>query len=297
VNACWEQSGNIAPVYVDGNLESPGTNGLFAPELESCKELAFATNQDGSRNLEDLVSYNSARPRNSLPYQRRGIDFNWSYNFPLNRAFESVPGSVALTVRGTRALESSGVQQASSAFGYTGVNPDACGKKFEDADPYNHPASNPTFIGNRYTCLDLVGQIGSSVFIPGVAATPKWTGNIVGSYLNGNFTGSLSARYVGGANFDNLFVDDPSDPRYYARDGRPTAATIDNNRVNPYVNLSLNGSYDLKVANLKQFQVFGTINNLVDKTPPFTGGGISGASAQYSDTLGRAYRMGVRMKF
>jgi outer membrane receptor protein involved in Fe transport len=43
--------------------------------------------------------------------------------------------------------------------------------------------------------------------------------------------------------------------------------------------------------------VFGSINNLFDKSPPFTGGGISGASAGFHDTYGRAYRMGVRMQF
>jgi outer membrane receptor protein involved in Fe transport len=49
---------------------------------------------------------------------------------------------------------------------------------------------------------------------------------------------------------------------------------------------------------MKQFQVFGSINNLFDKDPPFTGGGsLSGASAGYHDTMGRAYRMGVRLKF
>jgi outer membrane receptor protein involved in Fe transport len=43
--------------------------------------------------------------------------------------------------------------------------------------------------------------------------------------------------------------------------------------------------------------VTGTINNLFDKSPPFTGGGISGASAGFHDTMGRSYRMGVRMEF
>ncbi len=73
--------------------------------------------------------------------------------------------------------------------------------------------------------------------------------------------------------------------------------SVDNNHVKPYANFALNGSYNLHVGNLKQFQVFGSINNLFDKTPPFTGGGISGASSQYHDIMGRAYRMGVRLSF
>ena len=80
-------------------------------------------------------------------------------------------------------------------------------------------------------------------------------------------------------------------------DGRFLNGSVDNNWVKPYFNFSLNGSYNLKVGDMKQFQVFGSINNLFNRTPPFTGGGISGASAQYHDTQGRAYRMGVRLKF
>jgi outer membrane receptor protein involved in Fe transport len=96
---------------------------------------------------------------------------------------------------------------------------------------------------------------------------------------------------------DNRWCDDADCPYYQNELGQFLLGSVDDNRVEPYFNFSLNGSYNLKVGNLRQFQVFGSINNLLDKTPPFTGGGISGASAGYHDTMGRAYRMGVRMKF
>jgi outer membrane receptor protein involved in Fe transport len=67
--------------------------------------------------------------------------------------------------------------------------------------------------------------------------------------------------------------------------------------VKPYFNFSLNASYNLDVADLKQFQVFGSVNNLFDKDPPWSGGFISGANSQFHDTMGRSYRMGVRMRF
>jgi hypothetical protein len=257
---------------------------------------------NGSPDLEDLVSYNASRPQNALPYERRGIDFSWNYNFPLNRAFESLPGSMSLRITGTRALESSGIREQASTVAFVGANPDSCGAKYDVAEPARNTdgvLTGATAVYNRHTCVDLVGQIRSSVFIPGVTATPKWSGNFSASYLLGNLTSTISARYIGGANFDNTWVDDPSDSRYYAADGsgRLSAVSVDNNRVDPYLNFSLNGSYDLKVANVKQFQVFGSVNNLFDKSPPFTGGGISGASPGFNDTLGRAYRMGVRLKF
>ncbi len=309
VTACWTASGNIAPTYgPDGETTDPGVNGKFDANNPYCQQLTFAQQLDqdgnpvvGSRDLQDLTSYSSARPQNGLPYQRRGIDFSLNYNFPLNRAFESLPGSVALSVRGTRAMESSGVSQQVVTTG-TAAATDPCSLAYERADPQNYAlnadGSRGTFrVLNVYQCLNLVGQIRSNVFVPGVAATPKWTGNATASYLYGNLTTTLGARYVGGASFDNTWIDDPAQAGYYNANGQLTNATVDNNHVDPYLVFSLNGSYDVKVANLKQFQVFATINNLFNKDPPFTGGGISGASASYSDTLGRAYRMGVRLKF
>ncbi len=309
MSACWNASGNVAPTYgPDGETTDPGINGQFDTNNFYCQQLTFAQQVDsngvpvtGSRDLQDLTSYTSARPQNGLPYQRRGIDFSLAYNFPLNRAFESLPGSIALSVRGTRAMESSGVQQSVAPLGSVAPT-DACSLAYTQADPQNYTlnadGSQGTFaLRNLYKCLDLVGQIRSNVFIPGVASTPKWTGNITGSYLYGDFTGTLSARYVGGARFDNTWLDDPAAAGYYDATGQFTNLTVDNNQVDPYLLFNLNASYNLTVANLKQFQVFGTINNLLNKDPPFTGGGISGASPQYSDTLGRAYRVGVRLKF
>jgi outer membrane receptor protein involved in Fe transport len=313
VTACFEGSnGGLTSDYFNQSGETPLPPNLA---LAPCRELTFATALDpngnpipGQVNLQDLVSYNSARPANSLPYQRRGLDFNVSYNFPLNRAFESLPGSMALNVRATRAMESSGVQQSSNALGYYGDNPSgACGAKWDAADRFNHEnndLSRPlrsnvlgTYVVNRYTCVDLVGQIRSSVFIPGVAASPTWSGNVTASYLLGNLTTSVLMRYIGGARFDNTWIDDPSQPGYYAANGLPSNASVDNNKVKSYARFDLTGSYNLQIPNMRQFRIFGSITNLMDKTPPFTGGGISGATAGYHDTLGRSYRLGIQTQF
>jgi outer membrane receptor protein involved in Fe transport len=118
----------------------------------------------------------------------------------------------------------------------------------------------------------------------------------------GDLSTSLSARYIGGARLDNSWCDADqfaagTCTNYINEAGQYLNGSVDRNWADSYFNFSLNSSYELKVANVKQMQVFGSINNLFDKTPPFTGGGISGASAQYHDIYGRAYRMGVRMKF
>ncbi|MFO7324176.1 MAG: TonB-dependent receptor [Pseudomonadota bacterium] len=314
VTACFEGSngGRTADYFLETG-ETPLPPNF---DLEPCRELTFAEMLDdngnpipGTINVEDLVSYNSARPANGLPYQRRGLDFNVSYTFPLNRLFESVPGSVALNVRATRALESSGVQQQSSPFGYYGPNPSGeCGAALDRADPMNYENNDPStgqfrnigfgpYVVNRYLCVDMVGQIRSDVFIPGVAATPAWSGNVTASYIKGDFTSSLVMRYIGGAKMNKRWIDDPNQPGYYAEDGRPSNASVDNNTVKPYAKFDMTTSYNLKVANMRQFRVYLSISNLFDKSPPFTGGGLSGATAGFHDTLGRSYRMGIQTQF
>jgi len=314
VTACFEGSnGGLTSDYFNENGLTPLPPNM---ELAPCRELTFADLTDdagnvipGQINLQDLVSYNSARPSNALPYQRRGLDFNVGYNFTLNRFFEALPGSMALNVRATKALESSGVQVQSSPFGYYGANPTGeCGAAFDRADPMNYVNNDPAtgefrsnafgeYVVNRHLCVDMVGQIRSSVFVPGVAASPRWSGNVTASYLYGDLTTSLLMRYIGAAKFDNRWVDDPNEPGYYTEDGRISNASVDNNRVDPYARFDLNLSYNLKVANMKQFRIFGSVTNLFDKSPPFTGGGISGASAGSHDTLGRSYRMGIQTQF
>jgi outer membrane receptor protein involved in Fe transport len=274
---CWELSGNT------DNPDDPRFGQrLFDPNRPECQELTFAANDDGTRNLQDVLYVNTQRPQNGLPYQTRGIDFSLSYNFPLNRMIESLPGSLALTARATRALEASGLQQT-TVNNCTGSGLVAVDSVFRCAEQLNR--------------VDMVGQIRSSVFIPGIAATPEWRGNFSASYLIGDFTSTLSVRYTGAAAMDLTWSDDPESPAYRNAAGQLLNGSVDNNWVKAYALFGLTGSYNLKVANLRQFQIRGTVNNLFDKSPPFTGGGISGATAGFHDTLGRAYRLAVSVRF
>ncbi len=40
-----------------------------------------------------------------------------------------------------------------------------------------------------------------------------------------------------------------------------------------------------------------SVTNLLDRDPPFSNGGIGGANGVFYDTLGRNFRMGLRVKF
>ncbi len=299
VQSCWQASGNKAPDTVAGpggaQVAVPGTgvNGLFDPENEFCKQVKFwdtpVPGYDGPDSTAPCHNYGgdtgniclnnmksfSTFYQNSEPFEIRGVDISLLYNFPLNRVFESLPGTIGLNLTGNRALEASG----------NGTSPFCPGK------------------------FDFVGQLSAGLGCnPAVQPTPKWSGNFAVSYFTGAFQTTLSARYVGAAKIDKVFYADgpgqtivagpngPTDP-YQSATGQYLVGSIDNNSVPSYLNFSLNGSYNLQVRGVKQFQVFGTINNLFNKDPPLTGGSIAGASPIFNDIYGRAFRMGVRLNF
>lgn len=60
---------------------------------------------------------------------------------------------------------------------------------------------------------------------------------------------------------------------------------------------SLSGTYDVELPEGNNVQLWGSINNLFDRDPPLVGGGVGGAQAIFFDTLGRTYRLGMRMNF
>jgi outer membrane receptor protein involved in Fe transport len=77
------------------------------------------------------------------------------------------------------------------------------------------------------------------------------------------------------------------------------------NYVPSYFLFGLNTTYSFEAPGLKGLQVFAQVNNLLNKTPPFTGGsGAFGPSNTYGgtnpiffDVLGLAYRVGFRLSF
>jgi outer membrane receptor protein involved in Fe transport len=275
IQACWAASGNQDPVYEDGELIQPAINGRFDASNPFCQRLQFGDPVPelvGTpfEQYSNIIAYDNSF-ENGEPFRTRGLDLSWDYMFQADRLLPNLPGAVALTVRANRALEASGLLSAGLA----------------------------SALGIPRTTVDYVGQLGSGLgWVPGIQPTPKWSGNIITSYIKGAATVSLSARYVGGAKIDKVFYSDsPGEPYFQDANGRYVWGSIDNNSVAPYLNFALNGSYDLQVQGTRQFQVFGSVNNLFDKDPPYAGGYLSGASPQFHDIYGRSYRMGVRVKF
>ncbi|MFO7324500.1 MAG: TonB-dependent receptor [Pseudomonadota bacterium] len=290
IEACWRASGNTDVP------DEPGFGLNLPPDMSvnTCREITFATRPDGSIDPTDILYVNSSRPMNGLNYRQRNIDLTATYVFPLNRVFESVPGSIMFDIRASRGLESSGVQQTVEQR-VTSTGELNCVGTFNQ--------DGILICNEQQRRIDLIGQIRSNQAVPGVAARPKWTGNFRTTYMVGNLSTSLSFRYIGGARYDKLWCDRKQYelegcPNYMDETGRYLGGSVDNNWVKPYFNFALNANYKLRVANLRNFEVYTSINNLFDKDPPFTGGGtLSGASPGYHDTYGRSYRGGVRISF
>ena len=290
IEACWRESGNSDVPDTDGF----GANLPPDMRLATCKEITFATDASGQPDYTDVLYVNASRPQNGLTYRQRNVDVSASYSFPLSRLVDTLPGTMSLSIRGSRALEASGIEQTVSRR-VTSTGELNCNATFN--------ADGILVCNEELRRVNLVGQIRSSQSVPGVSARPKWSGNVSATYMMGDFTSTLAARYIGGAHIDNTWCDADQFERgvcntYMDELGRYLGGSVDRNWVKSYFNFTLSGSYRMDVGNLKKFELYGTVNNLFDKIPPFTGGStLSGASASYHDTMGRQFRMGLRMDF
>jgi outer membrane receptor protein involved in Fe transport len=86
-------------------------------------------------------------------------------------------------------------------------------------------------------------------------------------------------RYVGQGNYDNTYVE---------------GLDINDNTVGSVTYLNLSGSYEFS----EQLQVFGVVNNALDRDPAITPNGFGlPTTAVYFDTVGRSYRLGFRYRF
>jgi iron complex outermembrane receptor protein len=155
--------------------------------------------------------------------------------------------------------------------------------------------------------IDVLGQTGTSNnFLSDNQPSAKWIGNLSATYNNGAFSTTAQMRYVSSGLVDYR-GSQPGDSNYGAL--LPGSTTdryvqLSTNSVPSYEVFALNASYtfsDLGIA--KSLQIWGGIDNLFDKDPPIaTGDGFGGAvnggtNAVFFDTIGRAYKLGVRASF
>jgi len=157
----------------------------------------------------------------------------------------------------------------------------------------SHALKQQVIIGTGKLERDLSGQVGNDGFLPDYTSTANWTFNLIASFKAGPLTVTTQGRETSAGRLDLVSPRyDPSDALYDAT----KINSINDNTVGSYFTQSLTASYDLHFGE-KKAQVWASVNNLWDRTPPFSSGGTGGVNGIYYDTLGRAYRMGVRMTF
>lgn len=236
-----------------------GTPGVDASTLPEGDPNGTYAGPDGSFGFSDITGLR-APYENGRPYQAEGLDITSNYNLPLSRFFAEASGRLAFRMSVTRALKT-------------------------ELEYLNYP---------NYETRNVVGQVGAAGFLADYAPTPKWLGNLAATYLQGPLAVTLQTQWTGPGKLNSeLPYSAPGDDGY-----DPTlVGSVDDNSVGDYFNFNLNASYDFAFGGLKSSQVFVSINNLLDRDPPFSNGGIGGTNGVFYDTLGRTFRMGVRLRF
>ena len=146
--------------------------------------------------------------------------------------------------------------------------------------------------------INIVGQTGTAnSFLSDNQPTAKWTGSLTGTYAQGPWSVTSQMRFVSAGITD-----------YNAPNGFNAAGTslYDTTKVASYQVFTLSGQYTFgKIGDRASVQLYGVIDNLFDKQPPFAGGagpfgvsnGNGGTNPIFYDTLGRMFRVGARLTF
>jgi len=150
------------------------------------------------------------------------------------------------------------------------------------------------------TPVNFAGQSGPAAPLGDFNPSPKWIMNGTLTYNQGPFTGTLQGRYIGPGALNKTFIG-PDDSRY-----DPTLPnSINYNKVPSrfYLTLGLNARVKMD-GDRREMEVFGIVENLLDKDPPVAPGSTASVvqssyptNPAFFDTLGRRYRVGVRVRY
>ncbi|MEZ5709328.1 MAG: TonB-dependent receptor [Blastomonas sp.] len=150
------------------------------------------------------------------------------------------------------------------------------------------------------TPINFAGQSGPAAPLGDFNPSPKWILNGTLTYDQGPFTGTLQGRYIGKGALNKTFIG-PDDPAY----DPSLPNSINDNTVSGRFYLTLGASYEILAGDDGlQLEVFGVVDNLLDKDPPVAPGSTASVvqssyptNPAFFDTLGRRYRFGIRFKY
>ncbi|HWK42830.1 MAG TPA: TonB-dependent receptor [Croceibacterium sp.] len=138
--------------------------------------------------------------------------------------------------------------------------------------------------------VDGAGQTGTAASL----SVPKWTANAFVTLLNPSFSVTLQGRFIDSGVLNSLYID-PSDEGY-----SPTLVNSINDNSVPsrfYLNLSGTMKVGPQGEDGKGFELFGRVNNLLDKSPPIVPEFQYPTNPAYFDTIGRYFTIGARARF
>jgi iron complex outermembrane receptor protein len=156
---------------------------------------------------------------------------------------------------------------------------------------YLYDMTVDTGLGNPPT--NYHGQSGPVASFGGFNTSPDWQATAWVTYTRSRFTTTFESRFIGSGTLNATYFDSP-----------PGAATnteqfsVTDNTVDSALYLGWFGSYDFIQQDDNQLQLFWAVNNLLDKDPPVApGGNFYPTNPVFFDTVGRRYRVGLRLSF
>jgi iron complex outermembrane receptor protein len=154
--------------------------------------------------------------------------------------------------------------------------------------------SPPVFVGGEDTVRDISGQTGGDTgFFSDWAGSPNWSHNLTFSYARGPFMITAQGRYISDGIIDKQTPKfGPGQPGYNPN----FIGSVTNNRTSGHFTLNLSGSYRLDWGNVDALELFMNIDNALNEDPPFSSGAVGGANPIFFPTMGRSYRLGVRVR-
>ncbi len=157
----------------------------------------------------------------------------------------------------------------------------------------SHALNQQVVIGTARTERDIAGQTGNEGFLPDYTSAAEWNLNLIASYSSGPLTITTQGRYTDEGKIDLVSPRrDPSDPLY--NPGRVNS--IVDNTIPSHFTQNVTASYDFMVRDTET-ELWMSVTNIWDKEPPFSAGGTGGVNGIFYDTMGRMYRVGVRLNF
>jgi outer membrane receptor protein involved in Fe transport len=153
----------------------------------------------------------------------------------------------------------------------------------------------PTTPGGGETVRDISGQVGGPVgFFADWAGSPDFSHNLIVSYARGPFVITAQGQYVSEGRMDlETPKIGPGEPGYDVN----LVGSTTNPTVPSHFTANVTGSYRFDSSALENIEVFLSINNVTDRDPKFSSGGVGGAYPVLYPSTGRSFRLGLRMDF